>query len=292
MQNKTLIVLMAILAILAAIWGATTYVPKLIPVSSPYAEKIKSYDKNAVQSIVIRNSSSSLELKKENGGWKADGKKADTAKVNSLISELFPSAAPELIAQTNKRHKEFALTSDTATTIIFDHKLTWLLGKNTGTAVYARFNSDDNVYLLRSVVNSLSPQAADWYDKTILSFDQTKASKLIFKQTGKKTIALIKKEDKWVDEATSQEAKKDKVNDILAQASSLSAQSLPDPQKGQAYPISPVLTFTVEFDGKSETLELYKGNSDYLIKRLSDREQFIIGGYAVSPIISAPKELF
>jgi hypothetical protein len=158
-------------------------------------------------------------------------------------------------------------------------------------AVYTRFDGDNNVYLLKSVTGNFSTQAVDWYDKTILSFDQAKASKLIFKEAGI-TVTLIKKEDKWVDETTSKEAKKDKVSSILSQLSSLSAQSLYVPKKEQVYPIFPAVALTVEFDGKSETLELYKGSSDYLIKRLSDEEQFIVGEYSVSSIISGPKELF
>jgi hypothetical protein len=291
MQNKTLIVLIAIISILATIWGATTYLPRFTPTPSFYAEKVKSFDKNVVQSIVIKNSSGSLELKKESGVWKVNGKRADTIRVNSLISELFPSVFPEIIAQTDKRHKEFELTKDTATSIVFDDKLTWLVGKNTGTAVYTRFDGDNNVYLLKLVTSNLSTQATDWYDKTIISFDQSKASKLTFKETSK-TITLIKKEDKWVDEATSKEAKKDKVNSVLSQVSSLSAQSLYNSPKGQSYPITPTLTLTIEFDGKSETLEFYKGSSDYLIKRLSDREQFIVGEYSVSSVITGPKEVF
>jgi len=291
MQTKTLIVLIAILAILVAIWGVTTYLPKLTPETSSYAEKVKSYDKTTVQSIIIKNSSSSLELKKEGNTWKVNGKKADVSKINNLVNELFPSIFPEIIAQTDKRHKEFELTKDTTTSISLDNKLTWLIGKNTGASIYARFDNDNDVYLLKFGTSSLSTQASDWFDKTILNFDQTKASKLAFKEAGN-TTTLIKKDDKWVDEANNKEAKKDKVNSILFQVSTLSAQSLYDSKKNIVYPNNPTLTLTVEYEGKSETLEFYKGSSDHLIKRLSDGENFIVSEYSVSSIVLGPKEVF
>ncbi len=290
MQNKTITILVIILAILAAVWGITTYFPKLTPETSPYAKKVKSYDKTAVQSIIIKNSSGSLELKKEDNTWKVNGKKADVSKINNLVNELFPSIFPEIIAQTDKRHKEFELTKDTATSIAFDNKLTWLIGKNTGASIYARFDDDNNVYLLKFGTSSLSTQASDWFDKTILNFDQTKASKLTFKETGNTTV-LIKKDDKWMDEINNKEAKKDKVNSILSQASTLSAQSLYDPKKDIAYPNTLTLTFSVEYEGKSETLEFSKGGSDYFVKRLSDGEKFIVSEYSVSSIVTGSKEV-
>lgn len=291
MQNKTITILVIILAILAAVWGITTYFPKITPETSPYAKKVKSYDKTAVQSIIIKNSSGSLELKKEDNTWKVNGKKADVSKINNLVNELFPSIFPEIIAQTDKRHKEFELTKDTATSIAFDNKLTWLIGKNTGASIYARFDDDNNVYLLKFGTSSLSTQASDWFDKTILNFDQTKASKLTFKETGNTTV-LIKKDDKWMDEINNKEAKKDKVNSILSQASTLSAQSLYDPKKDIAYPNTLTLTFSVEYEGKSETLEFSKGGSDYFVKRLSDGEKFIVSEYSVSSIVTESKEVF
>lgn len=291
MKTKTLVILATILAILTAIWGAITYLPKLVPKTSSYAERVKFYDKTAIQSIKIKNSTGSLNFKKEGNVWKVNGKKADISKINNLINELFPSIFPEIIAQTDKRHKEFELTKNTATSISLDNKLTWLIGKSSGSSIYARFDNDNNVYLLKFATTNLSTQIADWFDKTILNFDQSKVTKLIFKETENITI-LTKKGDKWLNKANNKEAKKDKVNSILTQLSTLSAQSLYDSQEDITYPNVPTLTLTIEYEGKNETLEFSKGNSDYLIKRYSDEEKFIVGEYSVSDIVSEFKELF
>jgi hypothetical protein len=290
MSNKTITILVAVLVALAAIWGATAYLPKLTSKPSLYAGKIKSYDKNSVRLITIKDSSGSIELKKEGGVWRVNEKNADTSKINGLIDELFPIVSPEVIAQTDKRHKEFGLTQDMATSVALDNKLTWLIGKSVGAFVYARFDNDNNVYMLKSGTVSPSVQASDWYDKTILNFDQAKASKIVFKEVGR-IITLIKKGDKWVEETRGNEVKNDKVNDVISQVSSLSAQSLYDSKKSGTYPVVPALTLIVEYDGRSETLEFSKGSSDYLVKRLSDGERFVVDKYAISSIVSGPKEV-
>jgi hypothetical protein len=62
------------LAILAAIWGATVLPAKTFSLRLRIYRKVKSYDRNAVHSIVIKNSLDSLELKNEAGVWKVNGK--------------------------------------------------------------------------------------------------------------------------------------------------------------------------------------------------------------------------
>ena len=217
-----------------------------------------------------------------------NAKKVDATKVDNLIGQLLTTTSPEVIAQTDKRHKEFELTDDLATKVSLDNKLTWLIGKGSGSAVYARFEGDNSVYLLKDVSLTALSSASDWYDKTILTFDQTKATKVTFREGNVITI-LTKQGDKWM--SNDKEAKKDKVDSLLSQVSSLTAQSLFDASKGTTYPKAANLVFTIEYNGKSETLEFYKGSSDYLVKRTSDGEQFVISEYSISSIISAPKEI-
>ncbi len=289
MQNKTLWLLGTILAILTLFWGVKTYLPKYNKPSSPYAEKVKPYDKSSVRSIVIKNSECSVELKKEGEDWKVNGKKADKSKIDDLVNQLIPPIFPDIIAKTDKRYHEFNLTSDKAIRITFDDKLTWFIGKSTGSNVYVRFDGDNTVYLLKSGISSnFSTDNSDWYDKTIVAFDQTKATKITLKERTN-TLVLVKKENKWTEEGSKREAKKDKVDSVLSQVSNLTAQSLYESKKEQVYPTAPTFTLIVEYDGKSETLELYKGSSDFLVKRSSDKEQFVVSEYSISSIISALK---
>lgn len=263
------------------------YAPSLTKETSAYTEKTKVVSTQSVTTIEISNSSGSVQLKKEGDVWKVNGKKADTTKINSLLSALLPGVAPELIAQTDKRHKELELTDDVATKIKLDSKLTVLTGKSSGSGVYARFDSDPAVYLLKNNP-SVTSTASEWYDKTILAVDQTKITKITFRE-GDAIKMLAKDGDKW--KGGSKEVEKNKVDPILSQISNLTAQSFFDATSGNTYPKLANMVITVEYDGKLETLEFYKGTSDYLIKRQADGEQFIVSEYSISSIISAPKDI-
>lgn len=289
MSNRNIKLLLVIFVALVGFLAYRQYAPSLTKETSAYTEKTKAVSIQSIASIEISNSSGSVQLKKDGDTWKVNGKKADTTKINSLLSALLPGAAPELIAQTDKRHKELELTDDLATKIKLDNKLTVLAGKSGGSGIYTRFDADPAVYLLKNNPSTTST-ASEWYDKTILTFDQTKATKLTFKENNLITM-LTKEGDKWKGGSKNEEVEKDKVDAILSQVSSLTAQSLFDATKGSIYPKQAGFTFTIEYGGKLETLEFYKGTSDYLVKRQADDEQFIVSEYSISSVISAPKEI-
>ena len=215
MSNKNIKLLLVIFVALMGLLVYKQYAPSLTKETSAYTEKTKVVSPQSVASIEINNSSGSMQLKKEGELWKVNGKKADTTKINSLLSALLPGAAPELIAQTDKRHKELELTDDMATKIKLDSKLTVLTGKSGGSGVYARFDTDSAVYLLKNNP-SVTSTASEWYDKTILTVDKTKITKITVREGD--TIKMLAKDgDKW--KAGSKEVEKNKVDPILSQVS-------------------------------------------------------------------------
>jgi hypothetical protein len=290
MSNKNLKLLFIVLIALVGLLGWKLYTPKVSPQASPYQEKTKNVDVQSVQSIEISSNSEKLELKKEDGIWMVNDKKVDVSKVNNLFSTLIPENAPDLIAQTDKRHQEFELTDDLATRIKFGDKLIIFTGKYSSPGIYARFDGDPTVYLLKNAP-PISTSASSWYDKIILSFDQTKATKITFRKGSVITI-LTKQGDQWSKGAENGEIEKDKVDTMLSQASSLTAQSLFDAtEEGGVYPKEANLVFTFEYDDKSETLEFSEGDSDYLVKRRSDDEQFIVSEGSIASLISFPSDI-
>lgn len=289
MSNKNIKLLLAVFIVLIGLLVFKQYAPSLSQPTSAYVQKTKDISAQTVSAIEISNPDGSVQLKKEGDVWKVNGKKADTAKINSLLSSLLPTTSPELIAQTDKRHKELELTDDLSTKIKLDNKLTLLTGKSAASGVYTRFDSDPAVYLLKSNP-SVTSTVSEWYDKTILAFDQTKATKITFRE-GNSVTMLTKEGDKWKGGSKNEEIGKDKMDPILYQINSLTAQSLYDAAGKSTYPKQTSLIFTVEYDGKMETLEFYKGASDYMVKRASDGEQFIVNEYSISSVISAPKEI-
>ncbi|MBU4016631.1 DUF4340 domain-containing protein [Patescibacteria group bacterium] len=253
-------------------------------------EKIKGINIQSIQTIEIKKGSQTIKFNKENNIWKIKNEKADADKIQSLLSTLMAATIPELVAQTDKRYKEFELTNDLATVIKLDNKLTVYTGKYNGAGIYARLDGSPMVYVLKNT-SAIPTTSSEWYDLTIIALDQSKVTKLSFEDNDTPMI-IIKKGDKWISEKTNKEAKKDKVDSILSILSKLTAQSLLEESKKDSYPASPDLTLVIEYEGKSNTLEFFKGESDYLVKREADSGQFIVSEYAVSSLISAPQEIF
>lgn len=290
MSNKNLKLISIVFLVLAGFLAIKLYLPKFLPVKSIYLEKIKGINIQSIRTVEIKKGSQTVELKNENKVWKLNNKKADNEKIQSLISSLMPITAPELVAQTDKRYKELELTKDLATVIKLNDKLIVYTGKYNGIGIYARFDGSDMVYVLKNT-SAISAAPSEWYDVTIIAFDQSKITKLSFEDNNTPVI-IIKKGDKWISEKSNKEAKKDKVDSVLSALSKLTAQSLLEESKKDYYPASPDLILGIEYEGKNNTLEFFKGKSDYLVKRQTDSEQFIVADYVISSLISAPKELF
>lgn len=289
MSNKNLKLLFIVLIALVGFLGLKLYMPKASPQALPYQEKTKSVDIQSVQNIEISNSSEKLELKNEDGVWMINDKKVDISKINNLFSSLIPEKTPELVAQTDKQHEEFELTDDLATKVKFGDKLTIFTGKYGSSGLYVRFDDDSTVYLLKNV-SSISTVASSWYDKTVLAFDQDKVTKITFREGNVITI-LTKQGDKWISGSENGEIKKDKIDAVLSQASNLTAQSLFDVAEGTTYPELANLVFTFEYEDKSETLEFFEGDSNYLVKRRSDNEQFVVSEGSISSLVSFPTDI-
>lgn len=290
MSNKNLKFIIIILLVLLGFLAIKLYLPKFLPVKSMYLDKIKVINIQSIQAIEIKRDSQTIKIIKENKIWKLNNKKADIKKVQSLISLLMPITAPEVIAQTDKKYKEFELTNELAVRIKLNDKLTFYTSKYNGTGVYSRIEDSPMVYVLKSA-SAISTTPSEWYDLTIIALDQSKVTRLSFEDNNTPAV-IIKKNDKWISEKTNKEAKKDKVDSVLSTLSRLTAQSLLEESKKDSYPANPSLTLTIEYDGKKETLIFYKGESDYLIKRETDGEQFVIADYSVSSLISSPEEFF
>lgn len=289
MRLKNLKLLGIILLVLVGLLAFKIYSPQLSSQISPYKEKISGVKRVSVQTIAISKGTDTVTLAKEQDVWRANGKKADKSKIDELLTLLLPETSPEIVAQTDKRHKEFELTSDLATKITLNDNTKLLLGKSSYPSIYARFDGQNDVFSLKGSA-LISATVTDWYDKTIFTVDQTKISKMIFTNENG-LLSLMKRDNKWMIESANKEAKKDKVDGVLTALTNLTAQSVADKEFLGNYPTSPTLTLTVEYDGKKETLEFTKGESDYLVKRQSDGENYIVAEYTVSNLASAPQDV-
>lgn len=275
MQINNLKILSLIFIVLVGFLAYKIWLPQIKPQASAFGEKIKGTSAATVQNIQITKDKDTVTLTKEQNEWKVNGKRANKTKIDEILNQLLPQTA-ELISQNESRQKEFEVTDDLATKVKLGNSITLLIGKSGSGGSYVRFDNDKNVFLLKNLyAYSISTDGKDWMDKTILSVDKDKIQKLLFQASSGK-FSLIKDKDKWTIEGESNEPKKDKLDSFLVSLSSLNADSVADNDTLQKYPQVSDTQVTVEYDGKKETLQFYKGESDYLVKRQSDGENFLI----------------
>lgn len=289
MSSKTVTILGGILVLLLALvglqfWGPSAFTPK----ESPYKAAVKAVNAENIDTITITKQSQSIALKQEGGVWNIDGKAAAKDKIDQLFTQFINDPVAQEIAQTNTRHKELEVTDDLATGIQFSDKLTILTGKSAGDGVYVRVKGSDAVYLLTNASPSpISTVASDWQDKTIVKIEESAINKLMFtKPVG--SFTLIKENGTWKVEGPAafdaagegeKEIDPSAIGALMSDLSSFQARSLADEKTAAAYPASSILTLTIEHTDGKETLEFFGGTTEYLVKRTSDNERFIIAEF-------------
>lgn len=291
MKTRTLLLLAATFLLLTVLLWARSAVPALWPQSSPYLQKIRAVDRQKITKIEISRSTVSLVLENSGSGWKLNNKKVGAGKAESLLQNIFVALAPEAVAQTALRHKELELTTDLAAKIKLGDQLILLVGKANSPGFFVRFDTDNVVYLLKDLTNSqFSTDPQDWLDKTVITVDPAKVKQLTFTQNGQ-AFSLSSKDGKW--QATGgKESPKDKTDALFASLATLTADAVViDEATAKAYGPSPAMNLLLTFESTSETLGIFKGPNDYLIRRGSDGEQFIISAARLSKILAAPKDL-
>lgn len=162
-MNKNLKYIFIIFLLLVAMTAWNIYSPQLFPASSPYRDSIKNLSKQNIHIINITKAKKSVEIQKKQNKWQVNGKPADTAKVEELLSALFPPTPPDLVSQSDKKHKEFELTADLAVKVKLNNQQTILLGKITYPNIYACFDNQKEVYLLKNP-STLSTNLSDWLE--------------------------------------------------------------------------------------------------------------------------------
>lgn len=287
MKNKTLLSLSLIFAILVGLFLAQTYLPEIWPKNSPYLKKIGMVNKKLLARIELSQNKAVVILEKDGEFWKSSGVKVTPTALTALINGLFVDAEPEIVAQTDKKHKELEVTPELAVRIKLSEKVSLLIGKANYPGVFARFDGDNTVYLLKKLdLSSVATDVQLWLDKTVLAAAPDKTQKMTFTK-GNKDFVLNKKDGKWLNSENGKEAAKEKMDGLLAQIANLNAQSVvtkDTPLTGFA--ASPELKIVIALEGGTETLELSKGKDTYLVKRLSDGEQFIVAETSLSKLLS------
>lgn len=236
MYNRQLKLAALIFLGLVLVLSLKLFLPKLLPEKSAYNGKLDGLTKTSVQKIGITKDNESVELTKESNGWLVDGKRANKVKIEGMLDQLMPKVDPVLVAETSQKHKDYGVDKDSATAIKLNDKTTLLIGlTSSDSGIYVRFEGDDKVFTVKEA-SSARPTAkkSDWYDKGVLGTEKDKIQKIVGTLDGKQ-LTVTKNNDKWVD-ANGKEVSQDKMNSLLSNLATLTAQDLANDANRVAYP--------------------------------------------------------
>jgi hypothetical protein len=281
-----ILIILTVGLILRANWS------RIQPAQSPLVTTIKNLRQENVNQILIEKGGQKFPLNKETDGWKLDSYLVNPQIVENLLTIIYNPNRTETVATTRDRHAEFELTDETAWKVSLNTNPAIRLGKKTLTGIYARIDSADTVYLLHGLAPELSEDKTAWLDKTIYSFDSDTLTRIRVVTAGTERH-FVQKDKKWTDEASSKEMDQEKMDSLIIATNTLNAATVILEASGAAaYKGQPELTVTVEAgEGKGETVEFTKGESDYLVKRSRDNALFTMNTYSVENIAAALKNI-
>jgi hypothetical protein len=282
MQNN-IIKLIGISAVLLFILLAREMFPKLNR-KSQFMESMSRLDKDAITTIDITRGIEQATLTKEGEKWKINGKFATSAKVQTLLEEMYIADQPDVISESKDRYVEFLVDDSNAAKIRLNDTITLFIGSSDSYGTYTRIDGIDSVFLLANFPSSDLSSFEYWVDKTIIAVERSKTQKLTMNFNGR-TSSIVKKDAIWVKENTDIEISKDKIDAVFLTLGSFLATSFATPQEKAVYSAVADIVLTVQDDATAFTLEFYKGDSDYLVRRNSDGELFHVASPSVKSII-------
>jgi hypothetical protein len=279
-QLKPLLIILGILAIFLAF---REVLPKIRQSESLYVASLREVPKDGITSIILTQGKDTVTLKKDGNDWKVGDKKADNTKIDELLVSLYPTDFPETVSTSKDRYSEYGVSEDNSFIVSLNDKIKLFIGKSGTFGTYVRLDGKDGVFALKNITTStLTPTIGNWADKKIVGVDRTKIKKLTLVKAGI-NFSIVKKDDKWVKEGTDVEIAKDKMENAFLTIGSFMATSLATTDEQKNYPKLPELTLTIEED-TNQTLEFFKGEKDYLVRRTSDGELYTVSTSMVDSI--------
>ncbi|HUW21943.1 MAG TPA: DUF4340 domain-containing protein [Candidatus Bathyarchaeia archaeon] len=276
-----ILVVLVVALILQRSWGKQ----QLTLSSEKYKQKITGFSKDEIGFIEIISSDEKqkLLLEEKDNQWQLGLRKADNKRVNDLIDSLMAGDQVELIAETDQQHEKMGLKEEQATRLALrksDKKeLKYFLGKSNFSGTYTRFQDDLPVYLISKLTDAGSLLEEDyWHDKTIVSLENQHIHWLKFAHSGSEFM-LENREEGWKFKDDVSEVDKDKVEEVIAGLSPLTATSLADKDERNNYQKEKELLLAIGLDDKTIGITFYKGEDDYLAERDPDNELFKISSY-------------
>lgn len=285
MTNKNLIILTTILlAGIGLIFAKKQISQYQSTKPNDYLKAIKAIAPDKISNIILKDSSTQLQINKEGTEWKVASKSANVAMVEDLINGVIIDSSPLLIGESEELKKKQGLTEQEAIKITIksnNQELTLNIGPKNGSFNPIQIDGTNQIYSLRGLPN-ISTDANKWVNLKIVDIDSSQIKSLTF-NTSWQPFTIQKQEDKsWKFSEGEDKVNQDEVEQFLLDINPFKAKELAYEQKQEEYNLAAAAEFyltIVTDDDQSQTLEFYPGKNDYLIKRTPDVEYFIGTNY-------------
>ncbi|HEY8483975.1 MAG TPA: DUF4340 domain-containing protein [Longimicrobiales bacterium] len=206
MSRKTLQILLGVVGALLVVYGVTVAVgPRT---GSParadaLASAIESIDPKRVTAIRFYGPGDTVELRRGDRGWLANGYPADSGLVAMLWEALEEARVGQLVARNPANHGRLGVAEDSARVAEFDRgsgePVRLLVGREGPSypSVYVRLPGRDEVYLLHA---DLAPAArrslTQWRDRTIVRVDTARVNRIEVEREGGRYV-LARENGRW-----------------------------------------------------------------------------------------------
>lgn len=285
--------LVVILAILIVVLGSTLLREKTPSPNAPYNDRAFNLTPEKVKNITVRNKDNNIVLERSKDGWTVNSKKARKNRVNDLLTTLLPKENPKIINNDPTKKQEYGLNREKRIEITLNGKPKFFFGKPTDGGVFVEIEGSDNTYLLPNSEASSDADImldfASLVDMFIFTAKPEMLSVITIRGDGNES-KITNKDEKWINEKNDQEILSDKISPFIASILYTKAHSFFSETSNATYSPKPNLSLKIIYDGKQEILEYYKGSTDYMVKRKSDNERFILDETDIAPLLSMQKE--
>jgi len=267
------------------------------PAKSGYLQAVAGISESSIDNLVISDDKGTLTLNKQNGTWKLDGKNADQQVVNNIISVILDKNGGnyELVSQNPGRFSDLSVGDASAKVTLKSgnvEKLTLIVGSSNYPGTFVRPQKENSVYLTSQSLGEISTaQRQNYFDKAVLNLTQDKLSKIDVNYKAE-SYTLTKSENKWKLEKSNKEVDESKMSSFLRGLESLKADKVVESAAEKNNYTQKYGSLKIETtDGKSETVDVYKGKSDLLLQRKSDGQMFTSSQSLVDSFLKQSRDL-
>ena len=310
LKNTLFLLLLAL-----GIAGFIYFVEDKLPTTQSAAEnagRIVQFDRDTIDAITIRNTGTTIELRKtKDGAWvmeKPLKDQADAMAVNQLFTTTERLRSEALASDekgaTKDQLKEFGLASpETRVTFAGGGKSTEVLfGKDAAVEgrLYARLENSNTVHVIgHDLKNQVTKKADDFRDHRLTNIATTQVGKLTVKSAAGE-IELAKKDQHWA-LAKPLKARGDdqKINDLISRVANAQVSSFPaDAANLTAYGLQePRGTVTIFLEGSDQPAVLQIGaeaekEKDKIYVKLSTRDAVCVVPKSIAALLDTkPNDL-